>query len=388
MKKNVKNQLEKWGSIFLLFSLSILLCLQWIIKDNSYQPNLSQLESPAKVKSYLEKNWNNQNHGQDQPVLIPTGIFISSLKFINAVDVNVTGYVWQKLNKINHKKIIEEIGQTGDPNIIFPQSVESSAYLMMETAYERESGENNTVFGWYFEVTLRQNFDYSKYPLDHKTIWIRIIDKDFDSNIILTPDLESYDSTALVNSFGIEKSIVVDGWSIEDCYFDYQLSNYDTDFGINKYIGQKGFPELQFNIVVKRNFSKPFIVNLIPLVIIAIILFAVLMTTTYSKKTNHLFGFNTTGAIGTCAGLFFTIMLSHIQLRNEIPGNGVYLEYFYLIMYVVTLLVSLNAYFVSLFASKERSSFLLNNDNRISKLLYWPLLLGILNIITLVCLFF
>ena len=78
--------------------------------------------------------------------------------------------------------------------------------------------------------------------------------------------------------FGIEDSIVLGTWDLERTFFDYKLSSYDTNFGIPGYIGQQGFPELHYNIVVKRKFENAFILYLLPLFLVAALLFAALMT--------------------------------------------------------------------------------------------------------------
>lgn len=65
------------------------------------------------------------------------------------------------------------------------------------------------------------------------------------------------------------------------------------------------------------------------------------------------FGFNTSSVITTCSALFFVVLLAHIQVRRMFAGSGlVYLEYFYLIMYVIILLTSLNAYIFSIGESR------------------------------------
>lgn len=51
--------------------------------------------------------------------------------------------------------------------------------------------------------------------------------------------------------FGIEENIVLGTWERKNTYFDYKLSNYDTNVGIDNYIGQEGFSELHYNFVVK-----------------------------------------------------------------------------------------------------------------------------------------
>jgi hypothetical protein len=97
---------------------------------------------------------------------------------------------------------------------------------------------NNEVIGWYFEAALRQPFNYAYYPFDHKTVWVRLWAKDFSKNIVLLPNFTAYKATGLANIFGIDDEIVLGTWDRQDTYFNYRLSNYDTNFGI---LGKQAF---------------------------------------------------------------------------------------------------------------------------------------------------
>ena len=79
---------------------------------------------------------------------------------------------------------------------------------------------------------------------------------------------------------------------------------------------------------------------------------------------------------------FFVVMLSHIQVRGQVAGSGlVYIEYFYLVMYVTLLLTALNVYLFSL-ESGRRDGILQARDNLYIKLLYWPALLWVMALIS------
>ena len=54
--------------------------------------------------------------------------------------------------------------------------------------------------------------------------------------------------------------------------------DYDTNFGIDDYAGEKGFPELHFNLVVGRKFTNALVTNLTPLIIVASMLFFLFFT--------------------------------------------------------------------------------------------------------------
>jgi hypothetical protein len=76
-------------------------------------------------------------------------------------------------------------------------------------------------------------------------------------------------------------------------------------------------------------------------------------------------------------------MLAHIQLRGQFAGNGiVYIEYFYILMYVLLVLATANTYIFAI-QPKRGCGFILYQDNIVIKAGYWPVVLGSLVLITL-----
>ncbi len=94
------------------------------------------------------------------------------------------------------------------------------------------------------------------------------------------------------------------------------------------------------------------------------------------------FGFNTSGALATASALFFIVLLAHIEVRQQFFDSPlVYIEYFYLIMYLAILLCALNAYAFSI-SEKKRFNLVMYRDNPIPKLAFWPLLLSMMALAT------
>jgi hypothetical protein len=207
--------------------------------------------------------------------------------------------------------------------------------------------------------------------------------KDFAENVVLVPDFEAYKATGVTDIFGIEQNIVLGTWERKNTYFDYKLSSYDTDFGLADYIGEDAFPELHYNFVIKRKFENAFIVYLLPLFLVAALLFGALLTVSARDELSNRLGFSTSGFIGACSALFFVVMLAHIQLREQFAGARiVYIEYFYILMYAMLVIATVNTYLFSV-GSKCCYNMIIYNDNIISKVAYWPVLIGCLILITL-----
>jgi hypothetical protein len=345
----------------------------WIIKNERPDYKVAQLPTEASVDEYL------RIQGHEPVTRIKTGIFIQSLQFQGSSDVHLTGYIWQHYEDGIH----DDIKPLGDEvGFILPEAVNEAGGEIRE-AY-RHPRENGEVIGWYFEQVVRQTFDYTDYPFDHKVVWLRLWPKDLNQNIVLVPDFFAYDhQTGVCEVFGIEKQIVLGGWERKSTYFHYEPADFDTNFGIPDEVGQTGFPELHYNVHISRKFENAFIVYMIPLFVVATLLFGALMTNTREQRLTERHGANTTNVIGTCSVLFFVVLLAHVQLRDSFPGSHVvYLEYFYFMMYFLFLSVSINTYILAL-EPRPGLWFVHYKDNLIPKAAFWPVLIASMVVITL-----
>jgi hypothetical protein len=361
---------------------------------------------------------------------IPTGVFIQSLEFSTANDVTMTGYIWQnisglavdeaslsfssqKSNELTIEKenadenltanntittgnvsqnvsglvtdkassnissqgskeaIIKLVTEKTSPSFNFPESKETT----IEKAYV-DAGKG--IIGWRFKTTLRQQFDYSRYPFDEEDVWIKFWN-DASEGSVLVPDFGSYENLTPGSLPGLEKSLVLEGWEPQKTFFSYRNNSYNTNFGVKDF-NHTDVSELYFNVDVKRDIKSPFVSDLLPIMVVATLLFVVLSITTREEKKNQ-FGFNSSGVLAYCASLFFVLIIAHSSLRAKIPTDSViYLEYFYLIMYLAILAVSLNSI---AFASRTDIPFIDARDNLYVKMLYWPFITGTLLLITL-----
>jgi hypothetical protein len=376
-------QLTWWQLSAALSAVLLIVLINLWTQMNTYEVEPTQLINEQAVNDYLKANWEDRldvSTSSAGPLIkVKTGIFIQSLQFFNSSDVNLTGYIWQRYRDGVHDAIKPGPSEVG---FILPEQVNSGSDIEPREIYRVRHGDEE-VIGWYFEATLRQPFDYSAYPFDHKTVWVRMWPKDFAENVVLVPDFEAYKATGVTDIFGIEQNIVLGTWERKNTYFDYKLSSYDTDFGLADYIGEDAFPELHYNFVIKRKFENAFIVYLLPLFLVAALLFGALLTVSARDELSNRLGFSTSGFIGACSALFFVVMLAHIQLREQFAGARiVYIEYFYILMYAMLVIATVNTYLFSV-GSKCCYNMIIYNDNIISKVAYWPVLIGCLILITL-----
>jgi hypothetical protein len=304
------------------------------------------------------------------PVRVPTGVFVQSVRFTGANNVLLTGYIWQTVEPGS--------GLDGPPGVIMP---EAEASAINET-YRSEDGRTT---GWYFEATLRQPFSYTKFPFDREDVWIRLWPGDlrgFGRRVVLVPDFGAYSVNRPELRPGLEQDFVLEGWDIQTSYFSFRRNTYNVDFGLDADGPGQGALELYFNIGLRRNFIGPFVSDMIPLSIVAFLLFAVLIISTRELSKIELAGFSCSAVLAYCAALFFVLMVGHVHLRETLATPGIiYLEYFYFVMYFAILAVSANSL---LLASPVSIPIVDYRDNLVVKLAFWPALTASLFVVTLV----
>jgi hypothetical protein len=366
-------------SIALLLSLAATLLIGtiWAQSGRDYSLHSQIVRNAAELNKQLASKDTIEVRDGIKPYLVPTGLFIQSLAFNSASDVNITGYIWQKYPS--------DFPEGFSRRVVFPEEVNSSSTLLREEYRipAQVHGTDHELIGWYFDVTVRQSFDYSHYPLDHLSVWLRVWPGDFshDNQIILIPDFTAYADTS-GKRFGLDREIVQGEWEIDETFFSFNNIPYDTNFGDFRLTTRTTYKELFFNLGMQRQFINAFIINLVPLLVVALLLFASLMTISWDDQRASRFGFSTSGILGTCSALFFVVLLAHIQVRSQFAGSGlVYIEYFYLIMYGAILLTALNAYVFSL-GREHGWRWLHMHDNLIPKVVFWPLLMWALAITT------
>jgi hypothetical protein len=303
------------------------------------------------------------------PIFIPTGIFVQSIEFENSYDVHITGYAWQR-----YRKDIPESVQRG---IIL---VEADDIEMTEVYRVQQNDEE--VIGWHFDTNVRQAFFYEAYPFDRQEVWLRLWTADFQNNVLLVPDFAAYDvdNWDPFLMLGMEQDFVSEHLYPESSYFSYSYNTYNTNFGIKDYVGEQQALELYFNIEVKRNYVDAFIGHIIPLVIVILMAFGVQMILTHNREHMELYGVSVIDMMVYCASLFFIAILSHITLRTELSAHSVmYMEYFYFVIYIILLLVTLNGV---LFLVTDHFSFIEFKDNLLPKVLFFPITLGLIYLLT------
>ena len=361
-------------SAILSLTFAVLLVLTWQAATQQKLPG-NQLVSEGDIDKALNEYAKRADiPDSDSIYRIPTGFYLQSLDFKDATSVHVAGYIWQRFQQRLPKKFTKwaDSCKQDDTPFIFPEQIKSEAGIEPELRYE-VAGDTGRVCGWYFEVTLRQPFDYRKYPFDTETVWLRMWTRDLLPNVVLVPDLASYPhGTHGDTIFGIGQRMVLGSWLKSNTYFSYTTTPFDTTFGILETDVLSEAPELNFNFVLKRQLVDAMVEHLLGILVIMILLFATMLVVSRDERKAQRHGFNTAMVLGACSALFFVVLISHIQLRAQFSGtNVVYLEMYYYLLYLLLMGATINTYYFSEEANRA-TSILHFRDNLIPKLLYWP----------------
>ncbi|MFN2138782.1 MAG: hypothetical protein ACK2UK_22690, partial [Candidatus Promineifilaceae bacterium] len=311
----------------------------------------------ALAKEYVQR-------GLKEPVEVPTGVLIQSAKFPEPSVITLNGYLWQRIPKIEGMEIV--------PGISFPQMIDEPA--MIEEVY-REEREAETLVIWTITAALRQAFDPDQYPLDRYDINVRLAPVEFANNILLVPDLNAYNVNAPSRLPGLDDTVRINNWRLIASAFGMGFRQFGANLGLSQR-PTVDVPELAFNIRVERRFLGPFIAYFLPAFVAAIMIFGFLLNDLKPDEPEEI-----VTALTYTAALFFVIAILHDSLRGNAAAIGLtYLEYFYLLLYVLTLLVALNSYLV---VKHPYLPIVSIGNNLIAKLLFWPLVVGVMLAATL-----
>ncbi len=358
----------KWFAA-LAFSLGCSVAILWGIHDAPHSRNALVFPGEVRLKSNqeVEQHFNElaKTSGLAVPNLIPTGVFIQSAQFLNPYTVWATGYVWQRLPVPLPKGV--------EAGVNFPEGAETNM-----TEYYRQkrkdptTGKEVEVVGWYFETKLREQFDYQNYPFDRQNIWIRIWPKQFYANTKCIPDFGSYSRNEdMPGMLGIDRGIVIEGWGIDKSYYSFRNIKYDTDFGLDSVKSMNSYPELFFNIEVKREVSGPVISFLMPPFIVLLIIYAILVT--YKTRDDRIGSVpDMATVLGSVAAMVFVLLVADDSARKAIETQSLtFTGILYCIAYLACILLTLYILTSAMILHDSKQELESRQD---IKQLFWPVI--------------
>ena len=306
--------------------------------------------------------------GWDEPVYIPTGMFVQSIEFTGPYNVRTTGYIWQR-----YPKSAPGLKQ----GIVLPEAERQE----LTEVYRIQQGDEELV-GWYFVINMRQPFDYRRYPFDRQDVRFRIWHADFEANTALTPDLTAYGDMTPASRPGLEESFVLEGWNLAETFFSFRDSSYNSNFGFRSLTGASMAPELYFNVGIERAVMTPLLTQGVSPVVVFILVFVTFLFFSQDHERRGAFGLSWNGMIGLLSGSFFATLVAQAGLRNQIRSDGfVYLESLHILLYPTILCVAI---MTTLLVALPDKRWLHHRDNLLPKILYWPLIGLTLLLVTMV----
>ena len=304
----------------------------------------------------------------EPPIFLPTGLLIDSLRLDGGTDVEVRGYIWQKYDPVIHAGLDRGVTLAG-----------VAEERIGEAQIERVDGVD--VIRWPFEVSQRVHFENSKYPLMRERFALRPVPREATRTVVLVPDLEAYPILSPAARPALDESVYLPGWQVTRTFFELREGMPVTNFGLGGSVLKDSYPMLYFNIEVHKEFVDTFVSNVVPLIIVGIVAFLVLLIIERDEDRIMLMRTGTGFNLSICGTLLFVAVFSHIGAREKIAAQEIiYLEYFYIVMYFAILWVAVNSI---LFLRWPESRFIQYDKNLLPKVLFWPVTLGALWLITI-----
>ena len=323
--------------------------------------------APEEATRYLETLVPAPEPGSEPPIFIPTGLYVESMQFKGPYNVQVSGYVWQRY--------ADDLPQDITEGVVLPEA----EYARYEEVYRAQQGDEELI-GWSFKATLREQFEYHRYPLGRNQIWFQLWHTDFEQNVYLEPDLQAYTSLDPATLPGLDTDLVLENWKILQSFFSYRANSYNANFGIQGYVADEKQPELYYNVSIKRYILNAVVSRMVVPLVILIQLFVIVRVIGTDRDRLEQFGVRPGGVIFTCAAFFFAVLFAQNSLRNEVQAGGVvYLESLYIITYFVILAVAINSV---LLVAQPNLKLFREYDNLWAEVLYWPTILLTLVVIT------
>lgn len=292
------------------------------------------------------------------PIVVPTAVFMESIKFTGPSDILVSGYIRQTFRDSFPKGAGQEF------------MISNATDVTVERVDTLANNGHKTVLS-YFEATVRQKLNHRTYPLEQDRIELSIRPKEIGHHILLVPDLDAYAVRNASHLPGLAGDAFIPGWKLKKAFFELRQRAFNTDSGLGHSILKGRYPDLYYTITIQRIFIDVFISNLTPLIFVAIMLFLLLLL------SNTI---NGAQAVSICVAMFLVIVFSHIDIRKKISAQEIfYLEYFFFLTYVAILYVSINAAGALLKREIPFCSYRGKGPRR----LFWPIFLGLLFTITI-----
>jgi len=281
-----------------------------------------------------------------QAKILPTGVMINSIRFTESNVVLATGFVWQKFlitseqyprhvsrkylhNNYENKGVEFFGGQT--------QGSYGGIFKLVDSLQTTMDGYKAILMRWAFVVELEQVPSYGLYPFGIYNMPFTIKGKNKDENTMLVPDMAAYSSMFPIDNPGIDNRLSITGWNVLQSSYSYRFSgrNFSNLGNVNS---QGRAPDIRLNLFISTKFMDILVSKLLSVMVIVTLLFVLIFIRDKANILDTVLG---------CSGLFFALVLDHVNLRERVQSTEVmYLEFIYLTVYGFLLLTILSSVYL------------------------------------------
>ena len=305
-------------------------------------------------QSGLDKFINDLNEEAERkhepnPITVPCGLLLYSLNIPDSDHIEISGYLWNKYHTTQHKDITRGIDILQSTRMTIGKPLTS-----ITGDWETET--------WTIQGLLSQEQQNAHYPFDQQQLRIILEHRDIEKNIILTPDLIGYKKISPESTPGLDKNFSISGFTVQQTFFEYKQFDPKANFGFKEYGKVTDHFQLIYNIILTRNLLNPFVLYILPLLVILFTLFCTLLIS--SKKTNAF------SMLGPYTGLFFSLIVLQRSLREQHPsGSTLYMEYIFFYTYITIILLIFHTILNHFY--KHKTTYYAKAFH-VMKLLFWP----------------
>lgn len=369
------NRQKLWYAsvIYSLIILSniILICYLNLATDFSkLSDSEERIVNPSVLKKYVDE-LDEQLVAIDRQryTKVPLGLYVESFEIKTSFEASVSGKVWIKYPN--------ELLEVAEPAIYFGSaSAMDVRPIVLDKLYESQE-EDYLLIQYKFRVTIEEDFSYEQFPFEENDLSLSLSYPNPEKNILFVPDLASYDVLNPSAKPGLKPSVNTPSSTTISSFFTLYKEETRTNYGSTLTITDR--PILKYTIVIKRRFLSPVIANLIPILVVALIMFLVLYISSRDEEKRS--GMNVMNVVQSAAGFLFILILAHVNERGRIQTPEItYIELFFFCTYG---LIVLEAILLAAFLRGSKHRFY-KLDNLRMKVLFWPLLLTSWYISTLV----
>lgn len=295
---------------------------------SKYQQDAGLVTNKIDLQKIVESNESQQR------IPIKTGITIDFLKITDSTNIPFIAHVWQTYNTQENPDLKKGVKIKNISGELKEKEISKTQKDGLETIVWEISG---------YIYQLKTN--YSKAPFDTQSIDFVLVPKDENKNVFLELDINAYKNIEPSAKPGLAPTIKIDNFAIVSSFFSYKDNQKDLTLTVN----------------LKRNVLSSFVNYLLPIFTILLTLYILSLYLVFTEGTY----------IAIYAGLFFSLILLHQNYRSSLHIT----ETSFLDYVIFTTYIAITASYLDNFLTKK--------GKLIRVIVYWPLLLTIFFVITL-----